>query len=259
MTNVHEMLNYKGKTVLVTGGASGMGVGIAKRFAEAGANVYFTYNSHGDKAEGVRQELLQLGVKAECGPLDQGDPESCRKAIDDAFEKMGQVDFLVNNGGLHGGTPSMDLDQATWDRVLNCNLRGVFFCSQFFAKKLMEKDKPGAIVNISSINSVNPLDGALHYGASKAGVNMVTRCLAKDLGPHNIRVNAIAPGLMDSPFLDVNVPGWRERFIDRAPLGKPGQPADIGNIALFLTSEMASWITGQVIVADGGVTLAAAY
>ena len=124
---------------------------------------------------------------------------------------------------------------------------------------MIEQGEGGAIVSISSINAVNPLDNALHYGASKAGIEMTTRCLAKDLGRYGIRVNAIAPGLMDSPNLELFVPGWKDRFVSRAPLGRPGEPEDIGNIAMFLSSPMSSWITGQVIVADGGVTLAAAY
>ena len=176
-----------------------------------------------------------------------------------AKEAMGRLDVLVNNSGLHGGTPSLELDQEIWDTLLETNLRGQFFCSQAAAKIMIEQGEGGAIVSISSINAVNPLDNALHYGASKAGIEMTTRCLAKDLGRYGIRVNAIAPGLMDSPNLELFGPGWKDRFVSRAPLGRPGEPEDIGNIAMFLSSPMSSWITGQVIVADGGVTLAAAY
>lgn len=259
MNAVMEQLNFSGKVVMVTGGASGMGVGIARQFALAGADIGFTYLKHADEAEHVAQELRQLGVRAEHVRMDQGKVEDCKSAVDRVVDKLGRIDVLVNNSGLHGNTPTMELDESSWDTMLNCNLRGMFFCSQTAAKHMIARGEGGAIVSISSINSVNPLNNALHYGAAKAGVEMVTRSLAAQLGQYGIRVNAVAPGLMDSPTLDLYVPGWRERFVARAPLAKPGQPADIGNICIFLSSPMSGWITGQTLIADGGVTLAPCY
>lgn len=256
---MNNHMDFTGKVVVVTGGASGMGTGIAECFAKAGADVVFTYCKHSAEADGVKTMLEQYGHRVLGVKMDQRDVEQCRAAMRAAKEAMGRIDVLVNNSGLHGGTAAMDLDQETWDKLLETNLRGQFFCSQEAGKIMMQQGDGGAIVSISSINSFNPLDNALHYGASKAGINMTTRCLAKELGQYGIRVNAIAPGLIDSPFLEDFVPGWRGRFIDRAPLARPGYPEDIGNIAMFLASPMSSWITGQVIVADGGVTLAAAY
>lgn len=254
-----KLLDFSGKVALVTGGASGMGVGIAECFAKAGADVVFTYYKHRYEAADVKKVLENYGIKALALKLDQRDVKQCRDVMNAAKDKMGRLDILINNSGLHGGTMPMEIDQETWDLMLETNLRGMFFCSQQAASIMKKQGCGGAIVSISSINSKNPLDPSLHYGASKAGIEMVTRCLAKELGPSGIRVNAIAPGLIDSVDLEKNVPGWRDRFISRAPLGRPGYPEDIGNICLFLASPMASWITGQVIIADGGVTLAAAY
>ena len=252
-------INFAGKVVVVTGGGSGMGTGIAECFAKAGADVVFTYCKHSAEAEGVKAKLEQYGGRVLGIKMDQRDVSQCRFVMREAKRLMGRLDVLVNNSGLHGGTPSMELDQEIWDTLLETNLRGQFFCSQEAGKIMIEQGEGGAIISISSINAVNPLDNALHYGASKAGIEMTTRCLAKDLGQYGIRVNAIAPGLMDSPNLEQFVPGWKARFVARAPLARPGYPEDIGNIAMFLASPMSSWITGQVIVADGGVTLAAAY
>ena len=259
MNSVSEMLNYKGKTVLVTGGAKGMGVGIVRRFAQAGANVVFTFHSHGDQAEPLARELREYGVQAEYIEMDQGNVEACRAAVRFAQKITGRLDVLINNSGLHGNTATMELDQDIWDTMLAVNLRGAFFCSQEAALIMQQQAQGGSIISISSINSMNPLDNACHYGAAKAGVNHFTRSLAKELGPSGIRVNAIAPGLIEVDGMDAWVPGWRQRFIDRSPLHKAGTKEDIANICLFLASPMAAWITGQTIIADGGVMLAPWY
>lgn len=259
MNEVVKQLDFSGKVVMVTGGASGMGVGIARQFALAGADIGFTYLKHADEAMQIASTLEKLGVRVEYVLMDQSNVENCKEAVEHIVKKLGRIDVLINNSGLHGNTPAMDLDQECWDAMHACNLRGVFFCSQTAAKYMISQGEGGAIVSISSINSHNPLENALHYGAAKAGVEMVTRGLAMELGKHGIRVNAVAPGLIDAPMLDVYVPGWRERFVARAPLAKPGQPVDIGNICLFLASPMSGWITGQTLIADGGVTLAPCY
>ncbi len=277
-----KMLDFSGQTVVVTGGGKGMGAGIARRFALAGASVAITYCTHADEASDVLAGLAALGCDAEAFALDQSDPGQCTAVMAAIAARFGRIDVLVNNAGVHSdGKPLFDVDAASWNRVLDTNLRGCFFCSQAAARHMAgapEGAAPagttagttagsvaasapagGAIISISSINGTTPLANAIHYGASKAGIEMMTRSLAVELGPRRIRVNAIAPGLIDSPLLDVYVPGWRERFIARAPLGRAGQPADIGNICLFLASPLASWITGQTLTADGGVTLAPAY
>ena len=256
--SIQDMLDFTNKVVIVTGGGHGMGVGIVKRFAEAGADVVITYNIHKEEANQVVTMLELHGRKVLALHLNQSEPEQCRSLVDQVMDKMGRIDVLINNAGLHGGTGTMELNQDTWDKVMDVNLRGVFFCSQN-AARYMIKQKGGSIISISSINARIPLLGSMHYGASKAGLEMFTRCLAVDLGEYGIRVNAIAPGLINKPNIEKFIPGWKERFIKRAPLKRPGEPEDIGNICLFLASPMSSWITGQTIVADGGVTLAPAY
>lgn len=256
--SVADMLDFVDKVAIVTGGGHGMGVGIAKCFAEAGANVVITYKSHAEEAEQVVKMLKSFGGKVQSIHLDQSDVEQCRALADQVIEKLGRIDVLINNGGLHGATVSMKLDQATWDRIMSCNLRGTFFCAQSVAKYMIEQ-RSGVIISISSINAKVPLSGSTHYGASKAGLEMFTRCLAVDLGQYGIRVNGIAPGLINAPNMEKFIPGWKERFINRSPLKRAGEPEDIGNICLFLASPMSSWITGQTITADGGVTLASAY
>lgn len=259
MERVSDLLDFKGKVVMVTGGAKGMGVGIAHRFAQAGADVFFTYHAHAQEAEPVAAQLRALGVRAEHMAMDQGNVEECRAAVQAACDRMGRLDVLVNNSGLHGNMATMELDQDTWDTMMAVNLRGAFFCSQQAGKLMREQGRGGAIISISTINSVNPLDNACHYGAAKAGMNHFTRSLAKELGGDGIRVNAIAPGLIEVEGMDAWVPGWRQRFIDRSALHKAGTKEDIANICLFLASPMSAWITGQTLVADGGVMLAPWY
>ena len=256
--NISGMLDFKGKAVMVTGGGSGLGVGIARRFAQAGADVFFTYLSARAPEENA-DELRSFGVRAEYMPLDQRDADGCKKAVHTAYDTFGRLDVLVNNSAIHGRTPTMEIDQAIWDEMMEINLRGAFFCAQTAGALMVKQGDGGAIVSISTINSWNPLDNACHYGVSKAGINHFTRSLAKELGGSGIRVNAIAPGLIEAEGLEAAVPGWRQRFIDRSALRKTGTQEDVANICLFLASPMSDWITGQTIIADGGVMLAPWY
>jgi len=256
---VKESLDFSGKVVVVTGGASGMGTGLAKSFAEVGADVVFTYLKHGDESEKIMEMLKSFGGRSHAICMDQSIVEQCESMVDEVVQKMGRIDVLINNSGLHGSTESLDIERDDWDTMLNTNLRGSYFCAQYVAKQMIKQGNGGSIISISSINSFIPLRKSTHYGVSKAGMNMFTRSLAAELGEFGIRVNAIAAGLIESPALDVFVPGWRERYIERSPLGKTGLPSDIGNICIFLASPMSAWITGQTIVADGGVLLAPAF
>ena len=139
------------------------------------------------------------------------------------------------------------------------NLKGAFFCCQACAAQMVRQGRGGNIVNIISINGYRPLADSIAYGASKAGLAMTTRCLAVELGQYGIRVNGVAPGLMDGPTLDQNVPGWRERFCSRAPIARLGQPTDIADACIFYSSDLSSWITGEITMCDGGVMHAEAY
>ena len=224
---VNEMLDFRGKVVVVTGAGQGMGVGIARRFGQAGATVALTCRSSREKAEAVRDEIRGYGVPAQVFQLDQSSPEDCARMIAEVAAAFGRVDVLVNNAGININRGTLDLEEDVWDRVMDTNVKGFFFCSRAAAKQMIAQGSGGSIVSIASINGYTPLPDGAHYGASKAGIIMGT--------------------------------GWRERYVSRAPLGRIGDWEDVGNVCLFLASPMAGWVTGQTIIADGGVVLAPAY
>ena len=255
---VTNAVDYTGKTVVITGAAQGSGAGIAKRFAEAGADVVITYNRNDIAAQEKVSEFRKLGSKAAAYHLNQLNTEAIDTVIRQIYQDYGRIDCLVNNAGIYPHQNVLDMSGQEWDAMMNSNARGAFFVSQS-AAKVMKEQGGGAIINISSINATNPSDTLVHYGASKAAVEMITRGLAHSLGKYGIRVNCIAPGLIDAPGLDKNVPGWRESYSERAPLGRIATPADMGNVCIFLGSELASFVTGQVISVDGGVLLAPCY
>ena len=255
---VTNAVDYTGKTVIITGAAQGSGAGIAKRVAEAGADVVITYNRNDKAAQEKVAEFRKMGSKAAAYHLNQLDTETVDTVIQQIYQDYGRIDCLVNNAGIYPHQNVLDMTEQEWDAMMNSNARGAFFVSQSVAK-VMKEQGGGAIINISSINATNPSDTLVHYGASKAAVEMITRGLAHSLGKYGIRVNCIAPGLIDAPGLDRNVPGWRESYSSRAPLGRIATPADMGNVCIFLGSELASFVTGQIISVDGGVLLAPCY
>ena len=223
---VCRAIDYTGRNVIVTGGASGAGVGIAHRFAEAGANVAITYHP------GVLYAIAR---------------------------DFGGIDVLMNNAGIYPHQNNLDMSREEWDEMQESNTRGVYFLCQAAAKIMKEQKEGGAIINVSSINATCPSDTLVHYGTSKAAVEFLTRGLAHDWGKYGIRVNCIAPGLIENPMLDTWVPGWRQSYCERAPLGRLVRPEDLGNAALFLGSPLASFITGQILTVDGGVLMAPAF
>lgn len=255
---VCKAVDYTGKTVIVTGAAQGSGAGIARRFAEAGANVAITYKSNDVLAKERVKEFTELGVKAAAYHLDQTDVSSIDPVITSIKQEFGRIDVLVNNAGIYPHQNVFDMKTYEWDAMQDSNTKGVFFVSQSVAK-VMKEQGGGAIINVSSINAQNPSDTLIHYGVSKAAVEMMTKCLAHVLGPMGIRVNCIAPGLIDAPMLDTYVPGWRESYTERAPLGRIATSTDMGNVCVFLGSELSGFVTGQVIAVDGGVLLSPCY
>ena len=166
---------------------------------------------------------------------------------------FGRIDFLVNNAGIYPAKPLMDVSESDWDAMLDCNTKGVFFLSREAAKRMKEG---GAIVHISSINATNPAGQLAHYGISKAAVEMMTRNMAQVFGPMGVRVNCVAPGLIWKEGQEKWIPGWRESYCERAPLGRLVQAEDVGNTCAFLCSPLASAVTGQVLTVDCGVLLA---
>ncbi|MBR1457233.1 MAG: glucose 1-dehydrogenase [Oscillospiraceae bacterium] len=259
MNSVCQAVDYTGKTVIVTGAAQGSGSGIARRFAEAGADLAITYNTNAAAAAEKVREFEALGVRAAAYKMNQRDNDEIERVVRQIRADFGRIDCLVNNAGIYPHQTVLDMSGKEWDDMLESNTRGVFFVSQSVARVMKEDGRGGAIVNISSINALNPSDTLVHYGASKAAVEMITRGLAHALGQYGIRVNCIAPGLIDAPNLDKNVPGWRESYSERAPLGRVATSTDMGNVCIFLGSPLAGFVTGQIIAVDGGVLLAPCY
>lgn len=249
MNRYSDMLDFKGRTVIVTGGLSGAGRGIADVFIESGADVIMTYNKSEEAMDEVRKKWP--GRKLDFIHLDTGDIGSIDGFVKEIAEKGLTVDCLVNNAGIY---PAKDIDEVTpedWDSMLDVNARGVFFLSQ----KLRPLMKKGSIINISSINAFNPSRNLAHYGASKAAVEMMTRSQAQAYGP-DIRVNCIAPGLIYKEGQDEYIPGWADSYRERSALGKLVEPEEIGKLCLILASDLMSAVTGQIITADCGVMLA---
>ena len=253
MNTLGNLLNFSGKTALITGGARGAGVAIVRQFAKAGANVAFTYRGGAQEAQALADELNAGGAKAQAFFFDQSDIASAPALLDAVEAAFGTVDFLVNNAGIYPAKPLMDIAEADWDDMFACNTKGVFFLSREAASRMKDG---GAIVHISSINASNPAGQLAHYGMSKAAVEMMTRNMAQVFGPMGVRVNCVAPGLIWKEGQEKWIPGWRESYCERAPLGRLVQAEDVGNACAFLCSPLSSAVTGQVLTVDCGVMLA---
>lgn len=253
MKQLGTLLDFTGKTALITGGARGAGVAIVRQFAAAGANVAFTYRGGAQEAQALANELSAEGAKVQAFFFDQSDIASAPALLDAVETAFGTVDYLVNNAGIYPAKPLMDVTEEDWDGMLDCNTKGVFFLSREAAKRMKEG---GAIVHISSINATNPAGQLAHYGISKAAVEMMTRNMAQAFGPMGVRVNCVAPGLIWKEGQEKWIPGWRESYCERAPLGRLVQAEDVGNTCAFLCSPLASAVTGQVLTVDCGVLLA---
>jgi 2-deoxy-D-gluconate 3-dehydrogenase len=261
-----ELVNLTGKTAVVTGGAAGIGYGIAYRLAEAGANVIVA-DLDGEAAESSAKQLREHGFTAAAVATDAADEGSVTHMIDTAVEVYGGVDILVNNAGIYPNVMVMNMTARDFDRVLGVNLRGVFLCTRIAAKQMIEQGRGGRIINVTSIDALHPSSAGLaHYDASKHGVWGFTKNVAIELASHGIWVNAIAPGAIATPGVaaaqsdavpaGVDMRQLIEAFLARIPMKRMGEPDDIGRAALFLASDLSSYLTGSQIVVDGGVLLA---
>jgi len=241
----------KNKTVLITGASRGIGKAIAHTFANAGYNTAINYFSSQSKAEELASELTGKGLRAICVKADV----SCRSQVEEMYNKIrfvyGGVDVLINNAGIAQQTLFTDISPAEWDRMFDVNVKGMFNCTQAVIKDMISK-KYGKIINISSIWGISGSSCEVAYSASKAAVIGFTKALAKEMGPSGICVNCIAPGVVDTDMNEGISKETLSELINSTPLLQLGSPQDIANLALFLASEKADFITGQVICADGG-------
>lgn len=244
----------QGKAAIITGGVRGIGKAIAAEFCRNGADVLLCYRSNDTEAEKTQQELKQYGTKVELLKGDVADPETAKTATEKAKALFGRVDILVNNAGITKDKLLMRMTEAEFTDVINANLNGSFYFLSA-AAKLMIKQKSGKIINLSSVAGVYGNPGQVNYSASKAGIIGMTKSAAKELGKRGITVNAIAPGFVETDMTAVLTEQQKEKISQSISLGRTGKPEDIAKTALFLASEHADYITGQVICVDGGLSM----
>lgn len=249
-------IDLSGKVALVTGAGTGIGVGIAESLAQAGCDVALAYHASGKGAEELAEKLRAEGRRAITVPIDLRQIADIDRLIDVTVEQLGPIDILINNSGITDPHPPLELTEEEWDRTMDINLKGMFFCSQRAARVMIEHQRAGSIVNLSSVHSFRSYLDHTHYAATKAAINHMTHSLARHFAAHGIRVNAIAPGAVEVERYFRTIPNYnRDEWAARIPLQRIGFPSDIGSLAAFLSSPLASWLTGQVIFVDGGSTL----
>ena len=256
---ISSLLNFTGKVALVTGSGSGLGTGIARRFAEAGAKVIVHYNQSRAGADAVVNDITSSGGNAIALQADVSREDDVARLISASVDAFGHIDVLINNAGIYPLDSLLDMRADQWDAVIDANLRSAFLCTQAVAKQMILQSSGGAIVNITSIEAENPAPMHAHYDAAKAGLLMLTRASAAELGKHGIRVNAVAPGLIGREGIERDWPEGVARWQAAAPLRRLGTPEDVADACLFLASPAARWITGASLTVDGGVMTAQVY
>ncbi len=242
-----------GKVALVTGAGRGIGLAIALRLAEYGADVIVS-DIDADTAKTAAAEIEKLGRKAMAIPGNVAKFEDCQNMINAAAEAFGHIDILVNNAGITRDNLIMRMTEEEWDSVIAVNLKSVFNCSKAISR-LMMKQRSGKIINISSVVGMMGNPGQANYSASKAGVIGLTKTLAKELASRGITVNAVAPGFIRTKMTEFLKDDAREALIKMIPLTRLGEPQDVANAVLFLSSPLADYITGQVLPVDGGMAI----
>ena len=242
----------EGKNTIITGASRGIGNGIAKVFAENGANVAFTYSSSAGPAEELEKELTALGVKAKAYKSNAASFEECQDLIKQISEDFDSIDVLVNNAGITKDNLLMRMSEEDFDQVIEVNLKSIFNMTKA-VQRTMLKQRYGSIINMSSVVGVKGNAGQANYAASKAGIIGFSKSMALELGSRNIRTNVVAPGFIETEMTakldEKTVSGWR----DAIPLKRGGTPEDIANACVFLGSDMSAYITGQVLQVDGGM------
>ncbi len=258
VNNLHQLFDLSGKTAIVTGGAMGIGLGIAKRLAEAGANIVIA-DINEQAGNTAVAELQESGWKSIFVQADVSSAEDAQHAVNSAVDTYGSLDILVNNAGIYPQGSMLDMKLETFEKILAVNLKSAFLFTKISAEKMIAQGRGGRIINITSIDAIHPSSvGLSAYDASKHGLWGFTKNTALELAAYNIQVNAIAPGGISTPGAGAGQPGIEDimkAFIAKIPLKRIGQPDDIGKVALFLASDLSSYMTGSQIVVDGGVLL----
>lgn len=244
----------EGKTVIVTGGARGIGRAIAISCAKQGANIAFTDMSQDDNFNSLQKEITDLGVKCVGYVSDASKYEQAHELIDKVAAEFTTIDVLVNNAGITRDALLMRMTEEQWDLVLNVNLKSIFNMTKA-VQKVMLKQRNGSIVNMTSVVGLSGNAGQANYAASKAGMIGFTKSIAKELGSRNVRCNAIAPGFIMTEMTAQLPEEIKQGWFDKIPLKRGGTPEDVANAVIFLGSDLSSYVTGQVITVCGGMQI----
>ncbi len=266
VTAFDKLLDLTNKTAIVTGGAVGIGFGISSRLAQAHANVSIA-GINQEESEKALADLKSKGLSASHVLTDVSREEDVKNMVDETVKLYGSIDILVNNAGIYPNIPVTQMTSTDFEKVLSVNLKGVFLCTKYVSERMIQKGNGGKIINITSIDALHPSSvGLAHYDASKHGVWGFTKNVALELSEYKIWVNAIAPGgvmtegvkKMQSTHpatASIDPNEMIAKFLAKIPMHRMGEPDDIGKVALFLASEMSSYMTGSQIVVDGGSLL----
>lgn len=241
----------KGKVALVTGGSRGIGRAIVLELAKNGADVAFTFRQNEAEARTVAGRVKEMGTRCLAVQAEVADFEKAQQAAEQVRTTWGRLDILVNNAGVHENEAIWAMNEAQWDTVVDVNLKGVFNYTRAVAS-IFRKQRSGKIVNIASIHGLRGRQEGPNYSAAKAGVIGLTKSVARDLGPYQVNVNVVAPGIIETDLVRAIPPEQREQFIADIILGRIGQVEDVAHLVTFLCSDRARHITGEVIKVDGG-------
>jgi 3-oxoacyl-[acyl-carrier protein] reductase len=247
-----ESKNSDKKIALVTGASRGLGRAVAIKLATCGTRVVINYLSNDGEANKVAQKIEDLGGEAMLCKADVSDASAVRKMTRQIVSEWGKIDILVNNAGIVRDTLLLRMPDAAWDEVMNTNLRGAYLCTKYALRSMMEQGW-GRIINIASLAGLVGNAGQANYSAAKGGLIAFTRSVAREVGPRNITINAIAPGFIVTEMTDKLPQEAKDAILERIPLGRFGVADDVAGLAAFLAGEDAGYITAQVICVDGGV------
>ena len=246
---------FEGKSAIVTGATRGIGKAIALELAKRGANVAFNYAKSVDEAEKLKAEIENSGVKCYAAQCDVANTEASADFVKQTQSKFGTIDFLVNNAGITRDTLILRMKEDDWDSVIDTNLKGAWNFSKAVLRPMMKNTDGGSILNISSISGVVGMLGQTNYSASKAGMIGLTKSLAKEIASRKITVNALALGLIETEMASEMNAEYREKIMAQIPLGRLGNVQEVAEIACFMLSDSAKYITGQIIQPDGGLAM----